>query len=144
MKALKEGAAYFVLVFSVGFVLGTIRTVWLVPRVGTRIAELLETPIMLVVTFLAARWVVRRFRVPPAPLRRLGVGLAALMLMLAAEFGLVLLRLRGLTLSEYWAGRDRVAEVVFRLSLALLAVMPVIVARGPRKEPLAIESAQKH
>ena len=36
---------------------------WLVPRLGTRIAELIETPIMLLVSVVAARWLVRR---PPA------------------------------------------------------------------------------
>jgi hypothetical protein len=43
-------------VFGAGFVLGTIRTLWLVPRVGTRIAELLESPIMLVVITSTAPW----------------------------------------------------------------------------------------
>jgi hypothetical protein len=28
---------------------GTVRTLWVIPRIGTRTAELLETPIMLVV-----------------------------------------------------------------------------------------------
>jgi hypothetical protein len=44
MKALKAGMLYFVLVFGTGFVLGTIRTLWIVPRLGTGMAELLEMP----------------------------------------------------------------------------------------------------
>jgi hypothetical protein len=55
MQVPKAGAAYFALVFAVGFVLGTIRTLWLVPRVGTRTAELMEMPLMLAATILAAR-----------------------------------------------------------------------------------------
>jgi hypothetical protein len=54
MPILKAGVLYFALVFGAGFVLGTIRTLWVVPRVGTRMAELIETPIMLVVTIVAA------------------------------------------------------------------------------------------
>jgi hypothetical protein len=59
MQILKAGVLYFVVVVVAGFVLGTIRTLWLVPHVGTRMAELMEAPHMLVVTVMAARWTVR-------------------------------------------------------------------------------------
>ena len=35
----KTGVLYFDLVFGAGFVLGTIRTLWIAPRLGTRMAE---------------------------------------------------------------------------------------------------------
>ena len=63
MTILKAGVLYFALVFGAGFVVGTIRTLWVVPRVGTRTAELMEAPIMLLVTILAARWMVQRLAV---------------------------------------------------------------------------------
>jgi hypothetical protein len=87
MQILKAGVLYFALVFGAGFVLGTVRTLWIVPRVGTRMAELMETPIMLVVTIVAARWIVLRRTVPSVPSARLGMSGIALVLMLAAEFG---------------------------------------------------------
>jgi hypothetical protein len=43
-------------VFGAGFVLGTIRVLWLVPAVGPRTAEFFEMPIMLAVNILSARW----------------------------------------------------------------------------------------
>jgi hypothetical protein len=55
MQILKAGVPYFAFVFGVGFVLGTIRTLWVVPRFGARMAELMEAPFMLVVTLVAAR-----------------------------------------------------------------------------------------
>jgi hypothetical protein len=58
-ETLKAGALYFVLVFAVGFVLGTVRTLWAVPRLGVRTAELMEAPIMFGVSILAARWVAK-------------------------------------------------------------------------------------
>ena len=64
MPILKAGMLYFVLVFGTGFVLGTIRALWIVPRLGMRMAELLEMPIMVVATILAARWIVHRLAVP--------------------------------------------------------------------------------
>lgn len=57
---LKAAVVYFALVFGAGFVLGPIRILFLVPRFGVRLAELMEFPVMLVVIVLAARWLVRR------------------------------------------------------------------------------------
>jgi len=128
MRILKAGTLYFALVFGVGFVLGTIRTLWVVPRFGTRMAELMETPIMFVVTILAARWIVRRLAVPPKPLSRLGMGCVGFGLLLVAEFTLVLW-LRGLSISEYLASRDPVSGTVYYVMLGVFCLMPLLVAR---------------
>jgi hypothetical protein len=90
MQILKAGMLYFVFVFGAGFLLGPIRILWVVPRLGTRVAELLEAPIMFVITIVAARQIVRRLAVPLKPSSRLGMGGIALGLMLIAEFTLVL------------------------------------------------------
>jgi hypothetical protein len=127
-QTLKAGVFYFALVFAAGFVLGTIRTVWIVPRVGMRTAELMETPIMFAVTILAARWVARRFLLPPTVATRLAVGFIALGLLLITEFTVVLW-LRGLTIREYFAGRDPVAGMVYLIMLGVFALMPLVVAR---------------
>jgi hypothetical protein len=99
MQILKAGVLYFTLVFGAGFVLGPIRILWVIPRFGARMAELMETPIMFVVILVAARWIVRRLAVPSTPSIRLGMGCGALGLVLVAEFT-VLLWLRGLSVSE--------------------------------------------
>ena len=127
MRILKAGILYFALVFGSGFVLGPIRILWAVPRFGTRVAELMETPIMLVVTILAARWIVRRVAVPPKPSNRLGMGCVGLGLMLVAEFTLVLW-LRGLSISEYLASRDPVSGTVYYVMLGVFCIMPLLVA----------------
>jgi hypothetical protein len=90
MQILKAGLLYFALVFGAGFVLGPIRIWWAVPRFGTIIGELMEAPIMFVITIAAARWVVRRLAVPSIPSYRLGMGCVALSLLLTVEFTLVL------------------------------------------------------
>ena len=128
MQILKAGVLYFAVIFGAGFVLGPIRILWLVPRLGTRVAELLEAPIMLVITIVAVRWIVRRLVVPPTPRSRLGMGGVALSLLLIAEFTLVLW-LRGLSIRQYLAARDPVSETVYYLMLAVFAVTPFLVAR---------------
>jgi hypothetical protein len=126
MRTLEAGILYFALVFVAGFALGTIRTLWVVPRTGARMAELVETPIMLAVTIFSARWIIHRLVLPDAASARLGMGGFALLLMLMAEFGFVL-RLRKLTLREYFATRDPVAGTVYYVMLVVLAVLPVVI-----------------
>jgi len=128
MQILKAGVLYFALVFGADFVLGPIRILWVVPRFGTRMAELMETPIMFVVTIFAARWIVRKLAVPFAPLNRLGMGCVAVGFLLVAEFTLVL-RLRGLSINEYLATRDAVSGKVYYVMLGVVAVIPLLVAR---------------
>lgn len=128
MRILKAGGLYFALVFGAGFVLGPIRLLWIVPRFGARIAELMETPVMLVVIIAAARWIVRRLAVPSTPSSRLAMGGLALGLMLTAEFTLVLW-LRGLSIRDYFATRDPVSGTVYYVMLGVFAVMPLLVAR---------------
>lgn len=128
MQTLKAGAVYFALVFGAGFALGTLRVLLVVPRLGARTAELIEAPVMLAVTFLAARWTVRRLAVPPAWTGRLGVGGTALSLLLAAEF-IVVLGLRKLSLREYFATLDPVSGTVYYALLVVFALMPVFVTR---------------
>jgi len=136
LRLLPAGITYFALVFAAGFALGVVRVGWLVARIGERNAELLEMPLMLVVVFLAARWVVRRFRLPQAAGPRLGAGILALALLLACELTVVL-TLRGLTLGEYLASRDPLAGSVYAVSLLLFALMPALLLLGgarPRRE----------
>lgn len=128
MQILKASVLYFALVFGAGFVLGTIRILWIAPSSGTRNAELMEAPIMLVVTILAARWVVRFLSLPPRAGTRLSVGFIALGFMLGAEFTFVLW-LRGVTIGEYLASRDPVSGAVYIVMLGVFAIMPLLVAR---------------
>jgi hypothetical protein len=128
MEIPKAGALYYGLVFGAGFVLGTLRVLWVVPRLGTRMSELMETPIMLLVTIVAARWVVKRLAVPYTRSARLGMGCVALGFLLVSEFALAL-GLRGMSISEYFASRDSVSGTVYYALLGLFAVMPLLVAR---------------
>lgn len=127
-RILKAALVYFFVVFGVGFLLGPIRILLVVPRLGERMAELLEAPLMLFVIILAANWIVRKFQLPMRPVYRLGAGAIALILGLLFELGLVL-KLRELTLTEYFASRDPVAAGAYYVTLILFALMPLLVRR---------------
>lgn len=123
---LSAAVRYFGIVFAAGFLLGVVRVLWLVPRVGERTAELMEIPLMLAVILLAARRVARRQRLPAGPAARLPVGALALALMVGAEIALVVGR--GFTLAEYVALRDPVSGAAYLASLGLFALMPWLLA----------------
>ena len=130
MQTLKAGVLYCAVVFGVGLLLGPVRMIYVVPRLGTRITELSEAPVMFAVTIVAARWIVRRLAVQPGLSKRLRMGGIGLGLMLVAEFTLVSW-VRGLSVREYLATRDPVAGRVYYLLLVLFAIMPLLVARTP-------------
>ncbi len=128
MKLLKASLLYFVLVFGTGFILGTIRTLWVIPQVGERSAELMELPFMIATTYLAARWIVRRFSLASIRSIRIRVGVMALVLMLISEISLGLW-IRGISLNEYFSSRDPVSGTAYYSALGLFAAMPMLVSR---------------
>ena len=116
---MKPAAFYFTIVFGTGFLLGPIRILLLVPRVGTRTAELLEMPLMLVAIVLAARFINRRH--PSAP--HIRTGFVALTLLLAAEV-LLGITLTGATPLQVLLNRDPVSGTAYYAALAAFAAMP--------------------
>ena len=128
LQSVKASLLYFIFVFGAGFVLGPIRILWLVPRYGVRVAELLEMPVMLVVIIFAARWIVPCIPEPRILSKRFAVGFLAFGLLLVAEFSLVL-SVRSMTLAEYFASRDPVSGTVYYIMLVVFALMPMLVVR---------------
>lgn len=122
-EVLKVALIYFALVFGAGFAFGIVRTLLIAPRLGERLAELLEAPLMLVVIMLAARWVSTAFCGGFGPGKRWAVGLLAVAVVLAAEI-LVGLFLRDLSLKQIFTDRDPVSALVYYVLLAVFAAMP--------------------
>ena len=81
------GCIYFAMVFALGFVLGTARTLFVAdaPSGGRLVGVLIELPIMLVASWWLCGYVVRRFRVAPAVAPRAIMGGVAFGLLLLAE-----------------------------------------------------------
>lgn len=129
MPILRAAATYVALVFGTGFVLGAVRLSLLVPRLGVRLAELLEMPWMALAMVLAARFVVRRQLAGCGPLIRAAAGALSLGFMVAAELtvGLVL---QQRPLQEILIDRDPVSGVVYLALLVLYALLPLLLGRG--------------
>lgn len=120
---MRGAVIYFGIVFGAGFLLGAVRIPFLVPRFGVRIAELAEMPLMFLVIFLAAGYVVRKYGSSIFALGWLLVGGMALALLVAAEL-LFAVALVGRGLEEYVASRDPVSGAVYLVMLVVFAGMP--------------------
>ncbi len=129
MQVIEAALVYFALVFGLGFLLGSIRVTFIVPQLGTRNAELLEMPFMLVGIFLAARFIVKQFVLPKTILAYLSVGMLALSLTLLAEILLVVVLQRG-TIRQYFKSRDTVSGSAYILLLILFALMPLMILKN--------------
>jgi hypothetical protein len=126
-RILRGSTAYFAIVFGAGFILGPIRILWAVPRFGERNAELIETPIMLLMIVFAALAVKPLCQGRPAIALTIGAAVA-LALLVTAELSAVM-PLRALTLDEYVANRDPVSGSVYLAMLVVFALTPWLVAR---------------
>ena len=121
---LKGALLYFAVVFGAGFLLGTVRILIVAPYLGTRAAELIELPVMLMVTIVSAKCLVQWLSIKSG-LHRLTMGSVALILLLFAEFTFVLW-VRGLTIKTYFATQDPVSGTVYLITLVLFALMPLL------------------
>ena len=137
MRVLRPGLLYFAIVFAAGFALGAARVLWLAPALGARAAELLEVPVMLAIAIAAAVWIARRFALPATLGARLGMGAVALVLMLAAEF-LLVLPLRGMTPAAYLAGLDPLSAAAYYAALVAMAAAPLFVPPVPLRRARAV------
>jgi hypothetical protein len=119
---LRAAAAYWAAVFALGFVLGTIRVMWLIPLVGLTPATLIELPLILTGSWLAAGWVLRRFRIE-LPMEALAVGGLAFAILMAAECALAGV-LSGQSPAQWLAGFRQPHALLGLAGQILFALMP--------------------
>jgi hypothetical protein len=129
MQVLEAGLVYFLLVFGLGFVLGSIRVPFIVPRLGKRRAELLEMPFMLIGIVFSAQFIISYFDLPLTLMAYLCVGLVALSLLIMAEILLVVAMQKG-TIRQYFKRRDPISGSVYILLLIVFAAMPLIIMQS--------------
>lgn len=123
---IRAGAVLFGTVFAAGFMLGMIRESALRPSLGADLARLVELPVMVLISWQLACWVVRR-KGPASGPAWWRVGALAFILLIGAE---ILLGLGLMRQSLAAIGRDLVTPVGLASFLAqsLLIVMPRLAA----------------
>jgi hypothetical protein len=113
---------YWAMVFALGFVLGTVRVLWVIPLVGLMPATLLELPIILAASWLAAGWLVRRFGIAGGG-EALAVGALACAILMAAECALAGV-LTGQTPAQWLADLRQPHALLGLAGQVVFALMP--------------------
>lgn len=131
-QILQLSCTYFGIVFSIGFIFGVIRVLFVAPYLGDEKAEILEAPLMILVSYLASRYIVSLAGRESAQAKMIVVGILALLYLLAVEFSFVLW-LREIALAEYLSSKYSMAGVTYMVSLFLYTIFPYIVYRAGKK-----------
>ncbi len=122
MRIVSAAIVYWAVVFALGFVLGSIRVLWVIPLVGLMPATMLELPIILAVSWFAAGWLVRRFGVTSGG-EALSVGALAFVILMGAECALAS-ALIGQTPAQWLAGLTQPHALLGLAGQAAFALMP--------------------
>jgi hypothetical protein len=123
--AVKAGLAYFGAVFVVGFMLGVIRVLMLVPRIGEITSVLLETPVILAVSWLVSGWATEKFHVSSAVSQRLVMGGVAFALLMLAEIGVSVFAF-GRSIEDHLAAYRSWQGVIGLIAQIAFAMIPVM------------------
>jgi hypothetical protein len=122
VKLVGAAIAYWAVVFALGFVLGTLRVLWLAPLVGLIPATLIELPVMLAASWLAAGRLMQRFAITTAS-AALAVGALAFALLMAAECALAV-GMMGQTPAQWLADLRQPHALIGLAGQAVFALMP--------------------
>lgn len=124
-RAILAGAAYFLVMFACGFVLGTARVLVVTPLLGEWGATLVELPVMLTISWVICGWLVRRLSVAARITPRVAMGAVAFILLMIAEV-LLGTSLFDRTLTEQVQAMSAGAGLAGLLSQIAFAVFPLV------------------
>jgi hypothetical protein len=123
--AFRAGMVYAGVVFAFGFMMGTIRALFVSPAIGEIYAVMLEIPVMLAVSWLSCLLVIRQFNVGTALAGRLTMGILAFCLLMMAEACLSMIAL-GVTLSQHLETYRAPAAILGLGAQIVFGALPVI------------------
>ncbi len=119
------GFRYFAIVFAVAFAFGTIRTLWLTAAVGATVAVLIEVPLILIVSLVTARSILRR-RAQMSLAAAAGAGAIAFALLMASE-AVLATTMFGMSFTGWLASLIRMPGPIGLAGQILFAAMPAVV-----------------
>jgi hypothetical protein len=134
MQNVLAGAAYFGLVFGLGFMLGTLRQLAMQLGAGRGPLVLLEIPLMLAFAWWAAGWCVRRCQVPHRRGARLLMGGVMWFLLRLGELG-VGVGLMGQSLRDHFAAIATGRGLLELAPQVLAAFFPLLQLARPQRLP---------
>lgn len=128
-NAIRAGTVYVLALFALGFVLGTLRVMFVAPHFGPFVATLMEVPLMMAAAFFICRYVMTKFEVPQ------GFGARWIMvpcfLVLLGIFETVLgFAVFGQTLSQQWQAVASPAGALGLTAQVITSLFPLLIGRN--------------
>jgi hypothetical protein len=130
-QIVSAAAAYWAVVFTAAFAFGVVRTGWLAPRIGDLAAVACEVPLVLALSWWAARRITACWGIAQVGLA-LAMGLIAFTILLLAELALARL-LAGQSPGQWAASLTTPAGALGLSGQVLFALMPWWVAGRTRR-----------
>lgn len=127
----KAGCAYAMSVFAIGFALGAIRVLLLVPRFGDTVAVLLEAPVILAISWRMSRWSVKKRGLMTDTGGALLMGTISFAVLMSAEF-VTAVTCFNRTVAEYFAGFWSVPGAIGLAAQLCFASFPFLQATNSR------------
>ena len=84
-SAIKAGICYFIVVFGAGFLVGTLRVLVVAPAIGGLGAVIAELPILLILSWIVCKVLVKRHSVKSTVSERVIMGGVAFVLLMLCE-----------------------------------------------------------
>jgi uncharacterized membrane protein YjdF len=137
-----DGIIYGAAMFGVGFALGTVRQLLMLPHIGLTTALAIEVPIIVALSVLVAKWISTRRSRRDTGFGYVATGVAGLATLLAAEELLSRL-VNGRSVYAVWADFPAIATAINIVGLAFFTLMPWLVAMVG-SDRRAIQSASRH
>ncbi len=131
-RAFLAATAYFLAVFAIGFVLGTIRVLIVAPRLGLLASTCIEVPVILTAAYFVCRRAIGHWQVLPTAAVRWTMVVWFLMLLFIVETLLGAL-LFDRSLDTQWQALVTPAGLVGFGAQLIAAVLPVFNSRSERE-----------
>jgi hypothetical protein len=128
---LRAGGLYFTIIFVIGFALGTIRVLLLVPRLGAVTSELIELPIILTAAWILCDRLITHLQVSRHWWARLSMGAMAFTLLMIAE-AVLSVGLFGNSITDHLASYRSLYGGLGLLGQVIFATFPLV--QKPRSD----------
>ena len=127
MRTIFAAISYFVTIFALGFLLGTVRTLWGAEALGETAFILLEVPIMLIASWWSARSLCARYSISSVASAAV-MGACAFSFLMLAELVLAS-SLSGQSAGAWFSGLWQIPHLFGTLGQLTFGAMPLLVAR---------------
>jgi hypothetical protein len=124
MTILRAAISYWASIFALGFVLGTVRTLWGATELGETTFILIEIPLLLTASWFVASWLVQRYDIEGLA-QAAAIGAFAFALLMIAELALAT-GFNGQDPRDWFAGLWQTPHIYGTLAQLVFGLIPVL------------------